>query len=74
MNHSKNFVDPDRGAHTNTSEGVWALIKKKLNWMCGPQCEYIPNYLDDFTWFRNFGRGQAFEQLLGDIAEQFPIR
>ena len=35
MNHCKNFVDPDSGAHTNTIEGVWALIKKKLKWMCG---------------------------------------
>lgn len=25
----------DSGAHTNTIEGVWALIKKKLKWMCG---------------------------------------
>lgn len=35
VNHCKNFVDPDSGAHTNTIEGVWALIKKKLKWMCG---------------------------------------
>ena len=72
MNHSKNFVDPDSGAHTNTIEGVWALVKKKLKWMCGTLYEYIPSYLDEFTWFRNFGKDRAFEQLLEDIAEKFP--
>ena len=72
VNHSKNFVDPDSGAHTNTIEGVWALVKKKLKWMCGTLYEYIPSYLDEFTWFRNFGKDRAFEQLLEDIAEQFP--
>ena len=74
VNHSKNFVDPDSGAHTNTIEGVWALVKKKLKWMSGTLYEYIPSYLDEFTWFRNFGKDQAFEQLLKDIAEQFPLQ
>ena len=46
VNHSKNFVDPDSGAHTNTIEGVGALVKKKLKWMCGTLYEYIPSYLD----------------------------
>ena len=74
VNHSKNFVYPDSGAHTNTIEGVWALVKKKLKWMCGTLYEYIPSYLDKFTWFRNFGKDKAFEQLLKDIAEQFPLQ
>ena len=42
VNHSKNIVDPDSGAHTNTIEGVWDLVKKKLKWMCGTLYEYIP--------------------------------
>ena len=69
MNHSKNFVEPDSGAHTNTIIGVWALIKKKLRCMCGTLYEYILSYLDEFTWFRNFGR-----QLLEDITKQFPVQ
>ena len=73
-NHSKNFVDPDSGAYTNTIEGVWALVKKKLKSMSGTRYEYIPSYLDEFTWFRNFGKDGAFEQLLEDIAEQFPLQ
>ena len=49
VNHSKNFVDPDSGAHTNTIEGVWALVKKKLKSMSGTLYKYIPSYLDEFT-------------------------
>ena len=74
VNHSKNFVDPDSGAHTNTIEDVWALVKKKLKSMSGTLYGYIPSYLDEFTWFRNFGKDRAFEQLLEDIAEQFPLQ
>lgn len=67
-------MDPDSDAHTNTIEGVWALIKKKLKWMCGTLYEYIPSYLDEFARYRNFGKDQAFEQLLEDIAEQFQLQ
>ena len=74
VNHSKNFVDPDSGAHTNTMEGLWALVKRKLKSMCGTLYEHVPRYLDEFTWFRNFAGDRAFEQLLEDIAEQFPLQ
>ena len=30
VNHSENFVDPYTGAHTNTMEGVWNAVKKKI--------------------------------------------
>ena len=74
VNHFRNFVVPNSGAHTNTIEGMLALVKKKLKWICGTLYEYISSYLDEFTWFRNFGKDQAFEQLPKDIAEQFPLQ
>ena len=74
MNHSKNFVDPDSGADINTIKGEWALVKKKLKWMHGTPSEYIPSYLDELTWFWDFGKDRAFKQLLKDIAEQFPLQ
>ena len=74
VNHSKNFVDPDSGAHTNTIEGLWALVKKKLKSMSGTLYEHLPSYFDEFMWFRNFGGDAPFSQLLQDIAEQFPLQ
>ena len=69
VNHLKNFVDPDSGAHTNTIEGLWALVKKKLKSMSGTLYEHLPSYLDEFVWFRNFAGDRAFAQLLEDVAE-----
>ena len=74
VNHSKNFVNPDSGAHTNTIEGLWALVKKKLKSMSGTLYEHLPSYLDEFIWFRNFAGDRAFAQLLEDVAEQFPLQ
>ena len=74
VNHSKNFVDPDSGAHTNTIEGLWALVKKKLKSMSGTLYEHFTSYLDEFVWFRNFAGDRAFAQLLEDVAEQFPLQ
>ena len=54
MNHPKNFADPDSGAHTNTIEGLWALVKKKLKAMSGTLYKHLPNYFDEFVWFRKF--------------------
>ena len=64
VNHSKNFGNPDSGAHTNTIEGLWALVKKKLKSMSGTLYEHLPSYLDEFVWFRNFAGDRAFG--LGD--------
>ena len=48
VNHSENFVDPYIGAHTNTIEGVWNIVKKKLKRMCGTFKNQLPSYLDEF--------------------------
>ena len=74
VNHSENFVDLYSRAHTNTIEGLWALVKRKLKSMCGTLYQHVPSYMDEFTRFRNFGEDTAFEQLLIYMAEQFPVQ
>ena len=71
VNHSENFVDPYTGAHSNTIEGVWSQVKRKLKAMNGTLRSKIPGYLDEFNW-RKCCPGDPFENLLADMAEFFP--
>ena len=48
VNHSENFVDPYTQAHTNTIEGVWSQVKRKLKAMI--RTSKLPSYLDEFNW------------------------
>ena len=41
VNHSENFVDPYTGAHSNTIEGVWSQIKRKLKAMNGTKLSLL---------------------------------
>ena len=72
VNHSENFVDPYIGAHTNTIEGVWNTVKKKLKRMCGTFKHQLPSYLDEFNWQRVYP-GERFEMMLQHIAELYPV-
>ena len=47
VNHSENFVDLYTGAHTNTVEGVWNAVTKKLKTMCYTFKYQLPSYLDE---------------------------
>ena len=71
VNHSENFVDPFTGAHSNTIEGVWSQIKKKLKAMSGTLKSKLPRYLDEFNW-RKCYPGDPFNNLLAEIAEFYP--
>jgi hypothetical protein len=41
VNHSKNYVDPITGAHTNTIEGVWEIRVKRFIKVNSPVYIYI---------------------------------
>lgn len=71
VNHSENFVDPYTGAHSNTIEGVWSQIKRKLKAMNGTVKSKLPCYLDEYNW-RKCYPGDPFDNLLEAIAEFCP--
>ena len=56
VNHSENFVDPYTGAHTNTIEGVWSQVKRKLKAMNWTHSDKLPSYLDEFNWRKVYPR------------------
>lgn len=68
VNHSENFVDPFTGVHTNTVEGLWSAVKRKLKRMNGTRYDRIPEYLDEFMWKRQFNQGDRFLAIIQDIA------
>ena len=65
------LVDPFTGAHSNTIEGVWSQIKRKLKAMNGTLKSKLPSYLDEYNW-RKCYPGDPFDNLLADIAEFCP--
>lgn len=51
VNHSENFVDPVTGVHTNTIEGIWQAVKKRVpKRKCG--VNDIQPYLWRYMWAR----------------------
>ena len=51
VNHTKNYVDPDTGAHTQTIEGLWRHCKQYLP-AYGMKPKHLDSYLSTFMWFR----------------------
>lgn len=62
VNHSKHFVDPE-GTHTNTIEGQWSLIKKKI-----PTQKRNHHVLQEHL-FEEIWRQQNNENLWGALME-----
>jgi len=49
VNHSKNYVDPNTGAHTQTIEGLWSHVKDFLPIHGMKPCD-LGSYLGTFMW------------------------
>ena len=69
---SEPYSDPYTGAHSNTIEGVWSQVKRKLKAINGMAKGKLLGYLDEFNWQRNYP-GDHFEHMLVQIAEMYPV-
>ena len=49
VNHSTNFVDPLSGCHTNTQEGMWHHVKRRME-----NHQKLENVFVDFMFRRRF--------------------
>ena len=49
VNHSKNYVNPETGAHTQTIEGLWSHVKNFLP-IHGMNPRDLGSYLGWFMW------------------------
>lgn len=51
VNHSKHFLDPDTGVHTNTIEALWSWLKSAIS-LRGRVKELLPDQLLEQIWRR----------------------
>lgn len=70
VNHSKNFVDPTTGAHTQLIERSWVELKSKvLRSMRGTT--QISRHLVEAWWKGLHPRGTRFEEFITDLKKTF---
>ena len=75
VNHSRNFVDPVTGVHTQTIESYWNRVKTKIKRMKGCHAHQVPSYLDEFMWRERHGvtGRDALTNIMRDIALEYPV-
>ncbi len=64
-------VDPITHACTNSVEGQWKHVKRKLSAVNGSSAELLSGYLDEYLWRERYGKNgpTAFENIISHIAE-----
>lgn len=74
VNHSKNFVDPQSGAHTQSIERLWGSAKWQNIKHRGTARHHLKSYLGEFMWRQNMkeNQGSKFIEILKTIKTQFP--
>ena len=75
VNHSRHFVDPVTGVHTQMVESYWNRVKTKLKRMKGCDSNQLPGYLDEFMWRERYGRSasEALHNIMQNISDQYPV-
>ncbi len=73
VNHSKNFVNPTTGAHSQRIERHWGCAKQMMRkqGVMNTSDDLFSSYLLEYLWRKRFDNKQLFEKLLEHIAEQY---
>lgn len=66
VNHSLHYVDPATGLHTNTIEGTWNGLKKKIPRQGFKRDGILQSYLGEQMW-RRANKGRLWEAALKAI-------
>ena len=75
VNHSRHFVDPVTGVHTQNIESYWNRVKTKLKRMKGCHAHQLSSYLDEFMWRECHGETyrDTLQNIMRDIAHDYPV-
>jgi IS1 family transposase len=73
VNHSKNFVDPVTGVHTQNIEAYWCSVKRKFKTLNGTSRALTASYLDEHMYRQHYGHmtAEIFNNILSHIALKF---
>jgi transposase-like protein len=67
VNHSVAFIDHETGVHTNSIEGKWAALKRKIT-LRGRVSETLPDHLFEQIW-RARNKDRLWEGFLSTLKE-----
>ena len=72
VNHSRNFVDPITGTHTQHVESYWAQEKLKFKAMKGVHNKQFASYLDE-KMMRDLYKCDSFNDIIRHIHNSYSI-
>jgi len=73
VNHSRHYVDPAAGVHTNNIEARWSACKSGFKRRDGIARHLLPSYIDEYMWRCNNGQPHAFTAVLEAVRRQYPV-
>ena len=73
VNHSRHFVHPITGVHTNNIEARWAACKATMKRCYGVPRHLLPGYLDEYMWRARHPRPNTLNDILDVIRRRYPV-